>query len=108
MRVCVFGDDLPLFISDLSYATQVIQYVKPMGRLLPWSAFVRARMGHSVCELCQHLLLLSLCSICLRIVCVFSFFFLSFSISTSWGSESGKGGEGAMSHEAESESVIHT
>lgn len=29
--VCVLGDDVPLFISDLSYETQVIQHVKPMG-----------------------------------------------------------------------------
>lgn len=33
--VCVLGDGLPLFISDLSYATQVIQHVKPMGGLYP-------------------------------------------------------------------------
>ena len=33
--VCVLGDDVPLFISDLSYATQVIQQARPMGGLHP-------------------------------------------------------------------------
>lgn len=33
--VCVLRDDLPLFISDLSYATQVIQHARPMGGLHP-------------------------------------------------------------------------
>ncbi len=33
--VCVLGEDVPLFISDLGYATQVIQHVKPMGGLHP-------------------------------------------------------------------------
>ena len=35
MCVCVLGDGLPLFISDLGYATQVIQHVKAMGGLYP-------------------------------------------------------------------------
>lgn len=33
--VCVLRDDVPLFISDLSYATQVIQHARPMGGLHP-------------------------------------------------------------------------
>lgn len=49
VHACVLGDDLPLFISDLSYATRVIQHVEPMGRLPPCSALdARARGSHSV------------------------------------------------------------
>lgn len=52
--VCVcLGDDLNLFISDLSYATQVIQHVKPMGRHLPWGAFVRVWV--TVCVNCVNI-----------------------------------------------------
>lgn len=31
--LCVVGEDLPLFLCDLSYATQVIQHAKPTGGL---------------------------------------------------------------------------
>lgn len=31
--LCVLGDDLPLFLRDLAYATQVIQHAKPRGGL---------------------------------------------------------------------------
>ena len=40
VSVCVFGDDVCLFISDLSYATQVIQHVKPMEGLHPGVSIV--------------------------------------------------------------------
>lgn len=48
---CVLGDDLPLFISDLSYATQVIQYVKPTGGLHP-GVCVCVSKCVALCELC--------------------------------------------------------
>lgn len=35
VSVCVFGDDVRPFISDLGYAMQVIQHVKPMEGLHP-------------------------------------------------------------------------
>lgn len=58
VSLCVLGDDLPLFISDLSYTTQVIQYVSQ------WEGYTLE------CVLC-------LCDCVNFLLCrfIFSFFF---------------------------------